>query len=181
MSPCRWDGGVPQSSCAAKMLTRQPSARGISETCVGAGPGAISPGNSGIFAGAGAGTGSGGGSGSGSASAPGEPTTVPMAAAVANAAKRRRTRLMANSNCVGRIDRIVNPKIFNNKLREWEDYYNYHHPRPPRRPTTPGSDPSSCLRTSDREVKTTPPAPTDQSSTQVDPSLPGRQDRQDRR
>ena len=78
----------------------QPSARGISETCVGAGPGAISPGNSGIFAGAGAGTGSGGGSGSGSASAPGEPTTAQMAAAVANAAKRRRTRLMANSNCV---------------------------------------------------------------------------------
>jgi hypothetical protein len=81
-------------------LSRQPSARGISETCVGAGPGAISPGNSGIFAGAGAGTGSGGGSGSGSASAPGEPTTVPMAAAIADAAKRRRTRLMANSNYV---------------------------------------------------------------------------------
>jgi hypothetical protein len=109
------------------VVSRQPSARGISETCVGAGPGAISPGNSGIFAGAGAGTGSGGGSGSGSASAPGEPITPPMAAAVANAAKRRRTRLMANSN-VYTVDRIVNPKIFNNKLREWEDYYNYHRP-----------------------------------------------------
>jgi hypothetical protein len=35
--------------------------------------------------------------------------------------------------------------------------------------TTPGSDPTSTLRTSDREVKTTPPAPTDQSSTQLDP------------
>jgi hypothetical protein len=35
--------------------------------------------------------------------------------------------------------------------------------------TTPSSDPTSKLRTSDREVKTTPPAPTDQSSTQVEP------------
>jgi hypothetical protein len=31
--------------------------------------------------------------------------------------------------------------------------------RQPAPATTPGSDPSSCLRTSDREVKTTPPAP----------------------
>ena len=41
--------------------------------------------------------------------------------------------------------------------------------RQPAPATTPGSDPTSTLRTSDREVKTTPPAPTDQSSTRVDP------------
>ena len=41
--------------------------------------------------------------------------------------------------------------------------------RQPAAGTTPGSDPTLSLRTSDREVKTTPPAPTDQSSTQVDP------------
>jgi hypothetical protein len=35
--------------------------------------------------------------------------------------------------------------------------------------TTPGSDPTEALRTSDREVKSTPPAPTDQSSMQLDP------------
>jgi hypothetical protein len=45
--------------------------------------------------GAGAG---GGGGGSSSASAAGEPTRAPMAAVVANATKRRRMRLMANSN-----------------------------------------------------------------------------------
>ena len=52
---------------------------------------------SGAFAGAGAGAG-GGGAGSSSATAAGEPTRPPMAAAVANAAKRRATRLMANLN-----------------------------------------------------------------------------------
>jgi hypothetical protein len=41
--------------------------------------------------------------------------------------------------------------------------------RQPAPAITPGSDPTSKLRTSDREVKTTPPAPTDQSSTQLDP------------
>ena len=35
--------------------------------------------------------------------------------------------------------------------------------------TTPGSDPTTALRSSAREVKSTPPAPTDQSSTQIDP------------
>jgi hypothetical protein len=46
----------------------------------------------------GAGAGGGGGGGSSSASAAGEPTRLPMATAVANAVKRRRMRLMANSN-----------------------------------------------------------------------------------
>src|SRR5271163_1620538 len=40
----------------------------------------------------------GGGGGSSSANAAGEPIRPPMAAAVANAVKRRRMRLMANSN-----------------------------------------------------------------------------------
>jgi hypothetical protein len=55
-----------------------------------------SRGISGTFAGAAAGAG--GGGGSSSASATGEPIRPPMPAAVASALRRRRVRLMANSN-----------------------------------------------------------------------------------
>lgn len=35
--------------------------------------------------------------------------------------------------------------------------------------STRGSDPTAALRNSARDVKSTPPAPTDQSSTSIDP------------
>ena len=91
---------------------------------------------------------------------------LPGAARPANAPFERSHRIYAEE-FYRLLDGVIidDTKIFNNKLQEWEDYYNYHRPR--RRPRRPNP-----LRTTQTEDPTTDPgvATVRQSHTETEPA-----------